>query len=173
MTLQEEIEQTRQEIWIDSYSLSIGEWISLYQKQEIALKSEQTKTFYWTPSQKSAFIESILLGIPISPIFVYFRNDGIWDVIDGRQRLLTIFEFTGVLNSPTRNQTQSNTSLQEAFYLKSLSGKKWHEPNDLENSLTEKQRLLIKRTKIIIYILEKQNDPLFKDELELIFHRNE
>ena len=48
MTLQEEIEQTRQEIWIDSYSLSIGEWISLYQKQEIALKLEQTKTFYWT-----------------------------------------------------------------------------------------------------------------------------
>ena len=32
-------------------------------------------------------IESILLGIPLPPIFVSQRPDGVWDVIDGLQRL--------------------------------------------------------------------------------------
>jgi len=35
MLLQEEIDKTRQEIRTDGYSMSIGEWISLYQNNEI------------------------------------------------------------------------------------------------------------------------------------------
>ena len=42
-------------------------------------------------------IESILLGIPIPSIFVSQRDDGVWDVVDGVQRLSTLFQFTGVL----------------------------------------------------------------------------
>ncbi|MBV6627135.1 MAG: hypothetical protein KI793_30060 [Rivularia sp. (in: Bacteria)] len=35
MLLQEEIDKTRQEIRTDGYSMSIGEWISLYQNDEM------------------------------------------------------------------------------------------------------------------------------------------
>lgn len=44
-------------------------------------------------SKASAIIESILLGIMLPAIFIYKRSDGLSEVIDGQQRLLTILGF--------------------------------------------------------------------------------
>ncbi|MEG5079704.1 DUF262 domain-containing protein [Microcoleus sp. AT8-B4] len=166
MPLQEEIERTRQEIRTDSYSMSIGEWISLYESKEIDIHPEFQRLFRWSDFQKSRFIESILLGIPIPPIFVSQRDDGIWDVIDGLQRLSTIYEFVGILKPDNQEQdTFSAIALQETTYLPSLKGKKWNDPDDKDNSLTQAQRLLIKRTKIYVYIVAKESDEMIKYEL--------
>lgn len=43
----------------------------------------------------SSIIESIILGIKLPPLFIYVRNDGIREVIDGQQRLLSIIGFLG------------------------------------------------------------------------------
>lgn len=43
----------------------------------------------------SSIIESILLGIKLPPIFVYVREDGVREVVDGQQRLLSILGFLG------------------------------------------------------------------------------
>jgi hypothetical protein len=162
MLLQKEIDERRKEIRTDSYSMSIGEWMSLYENGEIDIHPDFQRFFRWSDYQKSAFIESILLGIPIPPIFVSQREDGIWDVVDGVQRLSTIFEFTGIL------KTSENTepiALQKTTYLPSLEGKKWDDPDEPENSLTQPQRLLIKRSKIAVNIVEKESDPMIKYEL--------
>lgn len=97
MSLQEEIDKRRQEIRTDGYSMSIGEWISLYENHELDIHPEFQRFFRWSAHQKSTLIESILLGIPIPPIFVSQRADGVWDVVDGVQRLSTIYEFVGFL----------------------------------------------------------------------------
>ncbi len=47
----------------------------------------------WNVKSKSLLIESILLGIPIPSIYVYDGENGNLIVIDGRQRLTTIFDF--------------------------------------------------------------------------------
>jgi hypothetical protein len=47
----------------------------------------------WNIKGKSLLIESILLGIPIPSIYVYEGENGNLIVIDGRQRLTTIFDF--------------------------------------------------------------------------------
>ncbi len=132
MSLQEEIDKTRQEIRTDGYSMSIGEWISLYENNEIDVHPDFQRFFRWSDYQKSTFIESILLGIPIPPIFVNQRDDGIWDVIDGLQRLSTIFEFVGISKPDTKKQNTSSDqnrdnspfTLQKTTYLPSLVGKK-------------------------------------------------
>jgi hypothetical protein len=92
-TLQEEIDKSRAIIRTDGYSMSIGEWISLYERSEIDIHPEFQRFFRWSPKQKSRLIESILLGIPIPQIFVAQREDGVWDVVDGLQRLSTIYQF--------------------------------------------------------------------------------
>jgi hypothetical protein len=130
MPLQEEIDKTRQEIRTDDYSMSIGEWMSLYQSNEIDINPEFQRVFRWSEHQKSAFIESILLGIPIPPIFVSQRNDGVWDVVDGVQRLSTIYEFTGILKKDSQEKTPQPVALQKTTYLPSLAGKKWDDPHD-------------------------------------------
>jgi hypothetical protein len=164
MPLQEEIDKTRQEIRTDSYSMSIGEWMSLYEKNEIDIHPDFQRFFRWSDHQKSTFIESILLGIPIPPIFVSQRDDGIWDVIDGLQRLSTIYEFVGLLR-PDSQVENTPFILQETTYLPSLRGKKWNDPEDEDNSFTQAQRLLIKRAKIAVNIVEKESDEMIQYEL--------
>ena len=175
MSLQDEIDKTRQEIRTDGYSMSIGEWISLYENSEIDIHPDFQRFFRWSDHQKSTFIESILLGIPIPPIFVSQRDDGVWDVVDGVQRLSTIYEFVGLLtknesekDEGDKNDAENNTypvALQKTTYLASLEGKKWDDPNDKDNSLTQTQRLLIKRSKIAVNIVEKESDKMIKYEL--------
>lgn len=55
-----------------------------YQRQEVI-----------NNKKSSGIIESILLGIPLPTIFIYRRNDGISEVVDGQQRLLSILGFIG------------------------------------------------------------------------------
>ena len=121
--------------------------------------------FVGSNHQKSTFIESILLGIPIPPIFVSQRDDGVWDVVDGVQRLSTIYEFVGILKTEEQQQNKSSVALQKTTYLPSLKGKKWDNPNDKENSFNQAQRLLIKRAKIAVNIVEKESDAMVKYEL--------
>lgn len=165
MALQEEIDKTRQEIKTDNYSMSIGELISLYENDEIDIHPDFQRFFRWSNYQKSTFIESILLGIPIPAIFVNQREDGIWDVIDGVQRLSTIYEFVGLLKPASPDEDASFIKLQETHYLPSLKDKKWNDPNDPDNSLTPTQRLLIKRAKITVNIIQKESDQMIKYEL--------
>ena len=94
--LQNQIESASRTIFTDSYSMSIGEIMSMYKEKEIDVHPEFQRAFRWEINQKSSLIESILLGIPMPPIFIFHRNDGIWDVIDGQQRLSTIFQFAGI-----------------------------------------------------------------------------
>jgi uncharacterized protein with ParB-like and HNH nuclease domain len=164
VALQEEIDKTRAEIRTDSYPMSIGELISLYENKEIDIHPEFQRFFRWTSFQKARLIESIFLGIPIPQIFVAQRKDGVWDVVDGLQRLSTIFQFAGTLRDENDN-VLPGLKLEKTKYLPSLEGKKWDDPNDEENSLTVAQRLIIKRSKIDISIILKESDEKSKFEL--------
>lgn len=47
----------------------------------------------WTPNQKSRFIESLMLNLPIPYLFFSDNEEGRSEVIDGSQRLRTIIEY--------------------------------------------------------------------------------
>jgi hypothetical protein len=115
-TLQSEIDRKRKEISSDSYSMSIGEWISLYEQGEIEIYPGFNKGLRWSEPQKNKFIESILLGIPISSIFVYQGSSGVWEVVDGLQRLSTIYQFVGILKDED-GQLLPPLTLQRTEYL--------------------------------------------------------
>jgi hypothetical protein len=55
----------------------------------------QRRDAWRTPSRKSRFIESIILGLPIPQIVLAERQDrrGAYVVIDGKQRLLALRQF--------------------------------------------------------------------------------
>lgn len=91
--LNKEIDKARHNVRTDSYSMSIGELASMYEDNELEIHPAFQRVFRWSDEQKSNFIESIFLGIPIPSIFVSQRQDGVWDLVDGLQRLSTIFSF--------------------------------------------------------------------------------
>jgi Protein of unknown function DUF262 len=164
MALQDEIDKARADIRTDGYPVSIGEWISLYEKEELDIHPEFQRYFRWSPKQKSRLIESIFLGIPIPPIFVSQRADGVWDVVDGLQRLSTIFQFVGILRDDN-NQLIRPMILESTKYLPSLSGFRWEDSDYPSLSLSSAQRLLIKRSKIDSSIILRESDERAKYEL--------
>src|SRR4051812_43875446 len=98
--LSEEIERAQRSVRTDAYQMSVGEIVSMYDNREIVIDPEFQRLFRWHIGQKSKLIESLLLGIPLPPIFVFEKEDASWELIDGLQRISTILEFMGRLRSP-------------------------------------------------------------------------
>jgi len=56
-------------------------------------KYQFKKTKIWNPIEKSRYIESLLLNIPLHPITLIELNYAQHKVIDGNTRLLTIYDY--------------------------------------------------------------------------------
>jgi hypothetical protein len=165
MSLNEEIAVARKEIVSDGYDMSIGEVMNLYRDGEILISPAFQRLFRWDESRKTRFIESLLLGIPIPPIFVFQREDGVWELIDGLQRLSTIFEFAGMLYLPDKTKAPPSI-LGGTKFLPSLADKRW-EPSgqDATDGIDKALQLAIKRARIRVEILKQESDPYAKYEL--------
>ena len=51
------------------------------------------RNFVWKDEQKSRFIESVMLGLPIPIMFFSKNKDGNFEIIDGSQRIRTLNKF--------------------------------------------------------------------------------
>ena len=162
MPLNDEITRRRQEIFSDGYSMSVGELISMYEHDELDLHPQFQRFFRWTNLQKSRLIESLLLGIPVPSIFVSQRTDGVWDVIDGLQRLSTILQFVGILKDENGNSKEP-LHLTATDYLPSLTGKTWN-GNGI-SGIGRDNQLLIKRSKFDVKIILRESSDASKYEL--------
>lgn len=66
----------------------------LIEKGEVLnLRPEYQRRLRWNTSQKSKLIESLLLNIPVPPIFLYETTAARYEVMDGQQRLNAVKEF--------------------------------------------------------------------------------
>lgn len=171
-SLQEQIDTMSKSIKTDSYPMSIGELAALYKDGDLDISPVYQRMFRWDMEQQSALIESILLQIPIPPIYVYQSEDGKWNLIDGQQRLSTIFKFMGILKKDMHDGDDEETNedlyerepLTRTKFLPALEGKYW-EDDDPEKSLTDAQRRYIKRSKILIIIIDKSSDSFAQYEM--------
>ncbi len=96
--LENEISHERERLSSDRMDISFGELINLYKNNELIIRPEYQRLFRWSLKQKTALIESILLGIPVPPIFVAEDKEGIWELVDGLQRVSTFISFFGELD---------------------------------------------------------------------------
>jgi hypothetical protein len=163
MSLVSQIELASKEISTDSYSMSIGELLTMYKDGELELHPEFQRLFRWTIEQKSRLVESLLLGIPIPSIFVSQTEKGTWEVIDGLQRLSTIFELTGDLRNPDGSE-RPPLVLNGTKYLPSLDQMQWN-ADDPSKELPQEAKLRIKRARIDVNIILSKSDLTAKYEL--------
>ena len=165
--LQNEIDRMRKQIKTDSYPMSIGELANLYRDGDLNINPIYQRLFRWDIAQQSALIESILLGIPVPPIYVYQDGEGKWNLIDGLQRLSTIFKFMGILKNDKDNEDEGEDNRAQPEPLvatKFLKDKVW-EAEDESDSLTEVQRRLVKRAKLPIIIIDQSSDDFAEYEM--------
>jgi hypothetical protein len=145
--------------------MSIGELINLYRDDELIINPEYQRLFRWNQTAKTRFIESLLLGIPIPPIFVFQDEFGIWELIDGLQRLSTVFQFIGILEGEKADEL-GPLILEGTNYLPSLANKRWERTSEeVDDGIGLAQQLQIKRARIRVEILKKESDNKAKYEL--------
>lgn len=146
--------------------MSIGELLNLYKDNELDIHPAFQRVFRWDVKQKSRLIESVLLGIPLPGIYVATNEDGVWEVIDGVQRLSTIFEFMGELNGPAPEGSLAKLELKPPLqlegtkHLPELAGVKFE---GMDHAL----RLEFKRSRLDVKVLarEPQGTPTGKFDL--------
>lgn len=98
----------------------------------------QRRSGLWSQAQKSRFIESLMLKIPIPTFYFDAADDDKWIVIDGLQRLTALSEFA----------VDKNLKLCDLEYLKEFDG------CGIE-SLPRQYYRRIRETQIQIYTIEK------------------
>lgn len=117
--LEDVIAIKRNSLKTDRLDMSFGELMNMFEEGDLFITPEYQRVFRWSNFQQTRFIESVILGIPIPPIFVAEDNEGKWEVVDGLQRLSTIFAFFGVLKElPQKNKS----TLSQGEMVKELEG---------------------------------------------------
>lgn len=169
--LNEEITNAQRLVKTDALQMSIGEIVSMYENRELIIDPEFQRLFRWDIGQKSKLIESLLLGIPVPSIFVFEKEDGRWELIDGLQRVSTVLEFMGKLRKGSGKPAPPSI-LEATKYLPSLHYAVWEKtdlspevPVDEQNELDKSQQLSIRRARIGMEILKRPSDDKTKFDL--------
>jgi hypothetical protein len=69
---------------------------SLIEERDVVnIRPEYQRRLRWSNPQKSKLIESLLLNIPVPPIFFYESEEARYEVMDGQQRINAIKEYLG------------------------------------------------------------------------------
>jgi hypothetical protein len=179
--LEKEVSDERGRLSSDRMDISFGELINLYRNRELIMFPEYQRLFRWTSSQKTALIESLLLSIPIPPIFVAEDSEGVWELVDGLQRVATIISFFGDLETDISKLTYliqdepyvADNDMLENTHEETL-GNKWTlevgglvpslEGFDID-TLPSKYKINLKRAVCRVEILRGESNSIMKYEL--------
>lgn len=162
--LESRIAELRADVQSDRLSMSIGELAGLYERGELDIHPKFQRILRWSVEQKTKLIESLLLRIPIPPIFVSQSIDGLWDVVDGVQRLGTIFEFLGILKG-SDEVILPPLVLTRTVLVPELEGVRFETGVKKSDAFSQAQRLDFRRTRLDLHIILKESTPSSKYEL--------
>jgi len=101
-------------------------------KKLLILNPEFQRNLVWKPEQKSRFIESILLNIPLPPFYVNQDKAGKFIIVDGLQRISTMTDFL----------SDTSFKLEKLKVLTDFNGFKFQKlPSKLQTSIEDKKLL--------------------------------
>jgi uncharacterized protein with ParB-like and HNH nuclease domain len=112
---------------------------------------EYQREFVWKPDRQSKFIESVLLGVPLTPFLVSEDQEGRLEIIDGSQRIRTLIAFH-----------ENKLSLRKLSVLKKVNRAKF---KDLPRAL---QNYIKNRDFKFIVVSHKADSSVRKDIFERI-----
>lgn len=141
--------------------MSFRELISMYEDDEL-LKPELQRKYVWDKPEASRFIESVLLGLPIPSIFLANTPENNKLIIDGYQRIMTIYDYVkkGIFSKDGKAFKLTNTDKINYRW----RGKSF-------NELSEFDQKKIRQTTIHAIIFEQKQPRDNDSSLYQIFER--
>ena len=144
-SLEDIIDDKIGEVRTESLDLTFGEIVNLHATRELVIQPEYQRLFRWSDDQKSRLIESILLELPIPQIFVIERETGVFELIDGLQRVSSVIQFI----NPAVLDLEPLV-LQGCDLVTELNDKKF-------DDLSLRLRLTIKRSSVRTVVIKRQS----------------
>lgn len=141
-----------------SLDLSFNELLDMHQNGELNISPEYQRLFQWSEGARSRFIESLLLEMPVPPIYVLEEEDGRYLLIDGLQRISSYLHLRGELDAPHVDPPVAKGDklrLEDCDIVEALNGKTY---DDLGTAL----QIRLKRAFIRVEVVRKGSDSKFR-----------
>ena len=144
MQQRQQLADQRRKVDFDTYDVTVDDLIRRVERGRIEFAPVYQRQFRWDNPRQSQLIESILLGIPVPPLFMATNSvvgqQVQWEVVDGLQRLLTLVNFAG--NSDARRAARLDDhplTLDGLDKLTNLGGYSFSElPEDIKTALEDR-----------------------------------
>ena len=85
--------QTTEGVSIEKADRSLAELHRWYRSGRLIIDPEWQRSYVWDNKRASKLVESFLMEIPIPVVYLSKTDDGKYEVIDGVQRLTSVFNF--------------------------------------------------------------------------------
>lgn len=121
------------EVDIREEPYTVFQWLRKLQRGDLIIDPEFQRNLVWKPKQKSQFIESVLLNIPLPPLYVNQNREGKYIIVDGLQRTSTLNEFV----------TTNGFALAELRVLASLNGQRFEQLNSSYQTKIEDKKFMV------------------------------
>jgi hypothetical protein len=141
-----------------SLDLSFNEILDMFKTEELDINPDYQRLFQWSEGARSRFIESLLLEMPVPPIYVVEQEEGRYLLIDGLQRISSYLHLRGALEAAHLDppvHIGEKLSLVDCDIVEELNGKTF---DDLGTAL----QIRLKRAFVRVEVVRKGSDPRFK-----------
>lgn len=135
-----------------SLDVSFNELYDMYQNHELTIAPDYQRLFRWGEEKQSRFVESLILEMPVPPIFVIETNDGVYELIDGLQRISSYLHFRG---EKLGNTDDDFLHLQGCDIVKELNGLTFAE-------LPKTLQIKLKRSFVRMEVIKKESEMSLK-----------
>jgi hypothetical protein len=138
--------------------LSFNELVDMYEAKELNISPEFQRLFQWSEGARSRFIESLLLEMPVPPIYVIEEEDGKYVLIDGLQRISSYLHLRGMLEAKHLDppvEKGQKLKLSDCDIVAELNGKSF---DDLGTAL----QIKLKRAFVNVKVVRKGSDVRFQ-----------
>lgn len=150
------IEVQVEKVHTQSLDLSFNELLDMYESGELDISPDYQRLFRWTEGASSRFIESLLLEMPVPPIYVVETETGVYQLIDGLQRFSSYLHLRGEL-------TAEHKSIKKGDFLTLVDCDIVHELNGLKyEELPTALKIKLKRSFVRVEVVRKGSDSKFK-----------
>ncbi|MBU2065027.1 MAG: DUF262 domain-containing protein [Gammaproteobacteria bacterium] len=152
------LESKVEKVHTQSLDLSFNELLDMFKDGELDINPDYQRLFRWSQGAQSRFIESLLLEMPVPPIYVVEDDNGKYQLIDGLQRFSSYLHLRGELNAlhladPIRKG--DHLKLQECDIVEELNGLVFE---DFPTAL----KIRLKRAFVRVEVVRKGSDNKFR-----------
>jgi len=152
------IDNTLTRVHTQSLDLSFNELLDMYNQEELDISPDYQRLFQWPEGARSRFVESLLLEMPVPPIYVVEQDEGRYQLIDGLQRISSYLHLRGELSAAHLDppvQKGEKLVLKDCDIVPELNGRTY---DDLGTAL----QIRLKRAFVRVEVVRKGSDKRFK-----------